>query len=337
VKILRISKKSKFGLDDDKPIEIISSPEIPNNVRRRATFSVARAEQYAQFGFHARNTHKIVSLEECHILKPDLYAFYEKLPSLIDVFPMNWKKFTLQINSTRAGFDVNVLGNMEHEELSAKNYEALGAVLGKLPVTRFSINGEALLTFTHSQVLFGEVPVPIPPGAFLQASDEGQRALLDAVLKILEKNSISSGVKIADLFCGCGAFALPLSRDFHVFGCDNHQGAIDALASAHRGVSGLKPVSAQMRDLFRQPLLPDELDQFEVVIFDPPRAGAPAQAKQLAQAHVPVIIGVSCNPKTFATDARLLKAGGYTLSQVQMVDQFAYSPHIELVGYFLKS
>ena len=325
-----------FESEEGVGYAFIPSPDISRNSRRRASFSVSRENGDYKIGFKARGTHRIVPLQECHILHPDLFKLYHNLSDFVDCIPDHIETFLIQINMCDGVFDLNLIGDLEAHDVSAENFEAIASKMRENPIARFSINGDILISLIDPVVNFDGIEVAVPPGAFLQASVAGQKALLEGVTDILGNANLGKTAKIADLFCGCGAFALPLSRHYRVYGADNHEEAIANLNKAYRRFSSqmLRVLDAQARDLFRQPLFPDELNDFDAIIFDPPRAGAPAQAKQMANSNVPLIIGVSCNPKTFATDARLLAKGGYTLTQVQLVDQFAYSPHIELIGKF---
>ncbi len=171
-----------------------------------------------------------------------------------------------------------------------------------------------------------------PPGAFLQATAAGEEALARLVL-----DAVGGAKKTADLFCGVGTFALRLAEKAEVFCAEGEAGALAACLRAARETPGLRPIKGERRDLFHRPLLAGELASFDAVVFDPPRAGAEAQARELAKSDVPTLAGVSCNPQTFARDARILIAGGYALERVTPVDQFLFSPHVELVGVFRKA
>jgi 23S rRNA (uracil1939-C5)-methyltransferase len=166
----------------------------------------------------------------------------------------------------------------------------------------------------------------LPPGAFLQATAEGEAVLTQLVLE-----HVGKARNVADLFCGVGPFALRLAERARVAAADADAAAIAALREAAK-TPGLKPIAVEARDLFRHPLAPDELKSFDAVVFDPPRQGAEAQARQLAASRVPLIVAVSCNATTFARDARILADGGYRLASVTPVDQFRYSAHVEIVG-----
>jgi len=167
-----------------------------------------------------------------------------------------------------------------------------------------------------------------PPGAFLQATAEGEQALVAAVLA-----AVGGAWRIADLFAGCGTFALPLAAGAEVLAVEGDAAMPAALAAAQRP-PGLRPVRTETRDLFRRPLLAADLAGFEAVVIDPPRAGAEAQSHALAASAVPTVAAVSCDPATFARDARILVDGGYRLVRVQPIDQFRWSGHVELAALF---
>lgn len=169
----------------------------------------------------------------------------------------------------------------------------------------------------------------MPAGTFLQATKAGEEILATLVIENAGKVK-----KVADLFSGVGVFALRLAANAQVFAADSDKGAIVALAEAVRRTSGLKPIETKARDLFREPLTARELNQFDAVVFDPPRAGAEAQARQLAKSTVKTVIAVSCDPASFARDARILIEGGYRLMRVTPVDQFAFTGHVETVALF---
>jgi 23S rRNA (uracil1939-C5)-methyltransferase len=199
-------------------------------------------------------------------------------------------------------------------------------------LARITRHGEMVAQQAQPILKIGDATVALPPGAFLQATAAAENALAKLVLEYA-----GSAKNVADLFCGIGPFALRLARKARVTAADSDQAAVEVLKRAVAGTKGLKPVMAEARDLFRRPLVPIELKSFDAVVFDPPRQGALAQARELAASKVPVVIAVSCDAETFARDARTLIDGGYRLDAVTPVDQFRYSPHIEIVARFRKS
>jgi 23S rRNA (uracil1939-C5)-methyltransferase len=173
----------------------------------------------------------------------------------------------------------------------------------------------------------GRATLALPPGAFLQATALGEETLARLVL-----DHVGAARAVADLFSGVGPFALRLAERARVVAADSDANAIDALRRAVAATSGLKPVSAERRDLFRRPFVAQELAGIDAVVFDPPRQGAEAQARELVRSRVPVIVAVSCNATTFARDVKILIDGGYRLDAVTPVDQFRYSAHVEIVA-----
>jgi 23S rRNA (uracil1939-C5)-methyltransferase len=198
-------------------------------------------------------------------------------------------------------------------------------------LARLTRHGELVLMRSPPVIAIGTAQVTLPPGSFLQATAAGEEALATLVFKHCK------GAKhIADLFCGVGPFALRLATRTRIAAFDSDSGAVTALQKAATSTSGLKPIKAEARDLFRRPLMPQELRDYDAVIFDPPRQGAQAQVQQLAASKIPVVVAVSCNAATFARDARILVNGGYRIEGVTPVDQFRHTPHVELVARFVR-
>jgi 23S rRNA (uracil1939-C5)-methyltransferase len=197
-------------------------------------------------------------------------------------------------------------------------------------LARLTRHGEMVLQRAAPTIRIGRASLVLPPGAFLQATAEGE-----AVLARLVVAHVASAKAVADLFAGVGPFALRIAERARVTAADADEPALAALRRA-ASAPGLKPVTTAARDLFRRPFAPHALKAFDAIVFDPPRQGAEAQARMLAEAAAPVIVGVSCNPATFARDARILVAGGYRLVRVTPVDQFRYTPHVELVARFVR-
>jgi 23S rRNA (uracil1939-C5)-methyltransferase len=234
------------------------------------------------------------------------------------------KPLDIQFTATETGLDVDVRGS---GTLSAASTAALARLAEHHRLARLTRHGEAVFQRATPTMQIGRAQVALPPGAFLQATTAGEAALA----RLVEEHC-RSAVRIADLFSGVGPFALRLAERARVTVADSDKEAIAALKRAAETTQGLKPVDAQVRDLFRRPLTPAELDAHDCVVFDPPRQGAHQQAKDIAVSAVPVVVAVSCNPATFARDARILTDGGYRLERVTPVDQFLYSPHVELVA-----
>ncbi|WP_343116321.1 class I SAM-dependent RNA methyltransferase [Ostreiculturibacter nitratireducens] len=298
----------------------------PARSRRRATLSGRRLKSGALLGLHARASDTVVEITDCQLLHPALMA---TLPALQEAVVLGGSRkgevaFTLTL--TKSGVDVAAEGG---KPLDSSLFQALATLAGAADLARLSWNGEPVATRRPPAQRFGEALVVPPPGAFLQATAEGEAALLSAV-----REAVGGASRIADLFCGCGTFALPLAEGAEVHAAEGEAAMIAALDHGWRHAPGLRRVTTETRDLFRRPLMPDELNRFDAVVIDPPRAGCEAQARELAASKVPVIAAVSCNPVTFARDARILSEGGYRLDWVLPVDQFRWSPHVELAARF---
>lgn len=292
--------------------------------RRRATLSGTRTKKGAMIGFHARKSDTIVPISDCFLLEPALLTVIPALEKITRMGASRSATISFSVTLTETGIDLLVTGA---KPLDGPLRAALPQVQSSF--SRLTWGDEPVFTETPPRITIGSARVTPPPGAFLQATQDGERALQAAVTKATE------GAKsIADLFCGVGTFALPLATKTPVHAVEAAQDLLDALDHATRFATGLKPITMERRDLFRRPLLPDELAKFDAVVIDPPRAGAEAQTIEIAKAQVPVIAAVSCNPVTFARDAAILTAAGYALDWVQPIDQFRWSPHVELAARF---
>ncbi|MFT0858501.1 class I SAM-dependent RNA methyltransferase [Ancylobacter sp. G4_0304] len=303
--------------------------------RRRATFhargtggSAPKGQDVLAVGFAGRRSHAVVAIDACPILAPSLAGALPAAWAVAQALAPVAKPLDIQVTATETGLDMDVRGS---GPLKPARVAMLARLAGEHRLARLTRHGELVLQREPPVLTMGRARVALPPGSFLQATAEGEAVLAQAVLSAV---TVAKAKHVADLFCGVGTFALRLAEIARVGAFESHAGAVEALAKAVRGTSGLKPVAAETRDLFRRPLLPMELKAFDAVVFDPPRQGAEAQARQLAASKVPLVIGVSCDPATFARDARLLVDGGYRLESVTPVDQFLYSTHVELVGVF---
>ncbi|GJL92111.1 class I SAM-dependent RNA methyltransferase [Hyphococcus sp.] len=299
--------------------------------RRRASFAVRKTAAGLVMGFNARASARIISIAQCKVLTPELEQALPDLRDLASATPLHWCKFDLNVTQCDNGLDVVFSGSDADEDLSGRDIEQLTQAARSANIIRLSITDAATAMFETPMVRFGGVSVAVPPGGFLQASHEGEAALAAFVF-----DHASSAKRIADLFSGCGTFSLPLAACAAVDAFDSDGLAIAALDSAARSAGLRYPLKPMQRNLFDRPLSTDELNVYDAVVFDPPRAGARAQSEQLAQSKVKRVIGVSCNPASFARDAAILRDGGYHLSQVLPVDQFVFSPHVELAGLFIK-
>ena len=298
----------------------------PPQSRRRATLAARRTKGGALLGFHARGSDVLVAVPNCQLLHPDLIATFPGLEALVKVGGSRSGELALTVTRSLGGPDVSVTGG---KPLDGALRMELARVAGAHGVARLTWDGEVVALSTAPMQRMGRALVSPPPGTFLQATEEGERALLRAV-----SDALGPVRRIVDLFAGVGTFALPLAERAEVLAVESDPAMMAALDKAARSAEGLKRVTVETRDLFRRPLEPDEFKGMDGVVIDPPRAGAEAQTEALARARVPVIAAVSCNPVTFARDAKTLIAAGYSLDWVQVVDQFRWSAHVELAARF---
>ena len=300
----------------------------PPRSRRRATFAARRTKGGSMIGFHARGSDALVQIPHCILLHPDLMAALPGLEELVRLGGSRSQELSLMVTRALGGPDVVVTGGKPLD--SALRLE-LARVVEAHAMARLTWNDEIVaLRATPIQTL-GKAKVAPPAGAFLQATEHGEQALLTTV-----RDALGPQKKIVDLFAGVGTFALPLAEMAEVHAVEGDAAMMAALDKAARQTQGLRAIKTEVRDLFRRPLEPDEFKTVTGVVIDPPRAGAEAQVARLAQAKVPVLAMVSCNPVTFARDAKVLVQAGYRLDWVQVVDQFRWSSHVELVGRFVK-
>ncbi|MBC7139633.1 MAG: class I SAM-dependent RNA methyltransferase [Defluviimonas sp.] len=296
----------------------------PARSRRRATLAGRRTRKGALVGFHGRASDTLTEIEHCLLLHPGLMAALPLLREVTMAGASRQGELGLTLTLTTGGVDLAVTGG---KPMDAPLFQALAGLAERGDLARLTWNGDPVATRRPPAQRFGAAEVVPAPGAFVQATAEGEAALLAAV-----SEALGGARRIADLFAGSGTFALPLASRAEVHAVEGEAAALAALDAGWRRAGGLHRLGTETRDLFRRPLLPDELRRFDAVVIDPPRAGAEAQAAELAASTVPVIAAVSCNPVTFARDARLLVAGGYRVDWVQVVDQFRWSPHVELVA-----
>jgi 23S rRNA (uracil1939-C5)-methyltransferase len=297
---------------------------IKTGTRRRAVFAARRESGQSRFGYHARHSHRIIEIGECPILTPQIAGTLKDLASLVSPIMPPKGEVRIAVTVTRSGLDVA----LEGPTLRAPALVPLaGPLVKKLGIARLSIAGETILRMADPVVLIDDVEVVLPPLAFLQAVEAAELAMARLVLQ-----GVGKAKKVADLYAGIGTFALRLAREGRVLAVEGSQNALDALGDAGRRPPGRKPIDTLRRDLARMPMSAGELAGFDAVVFDPPRAGAAAQAAELARSRVPRLVAVSCNPATLARDLRILVDGGYRIDKVTPVDQFLYSPHIESVA-----
>jgi len=296
--------------------------------RRRAVFSARRTEKGAVLGYNRMSSHEIVDIAECPVVLPAIEAALASLRSLAALVGGRRDAFHVTATQTASGLDIAVTGAgpMAEPVRRAAAEFALGERFARL-----SVDGEIVIEPRKPLVAFGPAAVPLPSGTFLQAVAAAEDALAGLVAAHLKKAR-----RIADLFAGTGAFALRLAQKAEVHAVEADAAALAALDKGFRGAAGLRRVIVEKRDLFRRPLTFKELNGFDGVVIDPPRAGAEDQSKQLARSDVPLVASVSCNPATLARDLAMLIDGGYRLTSVVPVDQFLWSPHVEVVALLEK-
>lgn len=294
--------------------------------RRRAVFSALRVGNRVLFGFHEAMTHRIVPLQVCLVVLPELARRLGVLERLAALLIDRRKELRMTVTQSLTGLDIAI---EDCAALTPKLRQAATAMAVGEDFARLTVAGETLIELRPPQIDIGGIAVLPPPGSFLQAvasaEDEMARVALDHLV---------GSKQVADLFCGVGAFALRLARHHAVHAVEADAPALAALDRARRTPAGLKPLTSERRDLFRRPLTAKELARFDGVLFDPPRAGAEAQSRELAGSSVKRIAAVSCNPTTLARDARILVEGGYRLKSVTPIDQFLWSHHVEAVALF---
>ncbi|MDP5219433.1 class I SAM-dependent RNA methyltransferase [Ruegeria sp. 2205SS24-7] len=313
---------SAQGIETDlRPIH--TSPAAS---RRRATLAVRRTKKGALAGFHGRASGVITEIAECQLLDPALLRAIPVAEALALLGGSRKGALAVTLTLSDAGLDVAVKGG---KPLDGPLVLALAQATEHHGLARLTWEDEVIAMRDPPTQRFGTATVLPPPGAFLQATKDGELALLEAV-----SEAIGDAKRIADLFAGCGTFSLPLARKAEVNAVEGEREMTRALDTGWRKASGLKKLTTEARDLFRRPLMPDELAKFDAVVLDPPRAGAEAQVAEIAAARVPVLAYVSCNPVSFARDAKTLIDAGYGLNWVQVVDQFRWSSHVELAASF---
>ena len=311
--------------------EILPTFATPPGVRRRLALHARRDGRNVRLGFKARRSWRLVELDVCVISDPKLVAALPALKALADPFLHSPKSApTLHITWTASGLDVDVTGvERKTGGLSADARAKAARAAAAGDIARVTLAGELIYQSRAPLVRVGPATVALPAGGFLQASTEAEAAMGDVVVE-----AIAGMDKVADLFCGVGTFTFRLAAVASVRAADASEPAIRALTAAIGTAPGLKSIVAEARDLTRRPLLAMEMKKLDAVVFDPPRAGALEQAREIAGSKVATAVGVSCNPQTFARDARVLVDAGFVLERVQPIDQFLWSPHVELVGVF---
>lgn len=301
--------------------------------RRRAVFAAVRAGHKVLFGYHTAKSNRLVDIQECAVVSSEIMACVPALRKLAgQILPRKGElKFTVTL--TQTGLDVAISGLGRSAD---KHIPALSEAAMMNDFARLTSDGETILEIRKPVLNMSGVAVSVPSGGFIQAASSAE-----AAMNALVRKGLDGCKKVADLFCGAGTLTFGIAAYANVHGVEGDAEALKALDQGRRTASGLKKLSLERRDLFRRPLMAQELNNFgkgyDGVVFDPPRAGAQAQCEELAKSDVKKIVAVSCNAASFARDLRILVDGGYEIKQVTPIDQFLYSPHVEVVALLERS
>lgn len=294
--------------------------------RRRVVLHLRPVEGTLRAGFMEAGTHNLVPIEHCPITVPALHAAPRVAEALGKVAAATGKPIDVAITATNEGLDVELRGSGRPPD---NIIQSLINVSQQADVARLSVHGEVLIERRRPAITVGRSSVVPPPGSFLQATSRGEEVLATEVVR-----AASGARKVVDLFSGIGPFSLRLAQSADVHAVEGQAAMLASLDRAARETPGLRRVTTEIRDLFRRPLLPTEFDRFDLAVIDPPRQGAEAQVGQMIMSSLARVIMVSCDPGTFARDAATLVGGGFALESVLPVDQFKWSPHVEIVGVF---
>ncbi len=305
--------------------EIAPTIMAPPHSRRRAIFAAHRTQGRIVIGFHGRRSHRIVPIADCAVIRPALQKLLPGLQAIAAIAAPPRDALTLAATETLTGIDLAITG--ASPSLSADRRAALAQAADELSLARLSINGEVAMERTPPILRMGGIDVVPPPGGFLQATQESETAMVNLVCEALDGAS-----KVVDLFSGAGTFTLPLAAHASVHAVEGEVAGLQALGRAIRKVRGIKPITTEKRDLFRQPLSQIDLSRFDGAVIDPPRAGAEAQTRELARSGIRQIAMVSCNAQTFARDLKIMVEAGFRIERLTPIDQFLWSPHVEIVA-----
>lgn len=314
------------GLD----IDLLALCRMPERSRRRAQFGVERKGRTTLIGFREDGQHTLVDLTDCLVLDQMILTALPLLRQLAEIAMPDQTSGRLAVTRLDAGLDVSF--DNGHKMLRPEERGTLARLVSNSSIIRLTVSGDPIVMAADPALTIAGVTVMPPPSAFLQAVAEAERILSDFILEHLPRKA----KRVVDLFCGIGTFTFPLARRASVTAFDSDRRALATLEHALRHAKGLKPVEVRQRDLFREPLSATELNAFDAVVFDPPRAGAALQAERLAKSRVPLVIAISCAPTTLARDARVLIDGGYEMGPLFPIDQFVYSPHLEVATVFAR-
>lgn len=298
--------------------------------RRRVTFAISRVRAQGKLtetrlGFHARGAHTFVPIEECRVITPRIAAALPALSRLAGVLGGFDEDSRLHVADLIGGLDIVVQGKVK--ALDAETRRKVAERAAEAGAARLTIAGDVIIERALATLATSRGEITLPPGAFFQAVEAAERAIAAGVLE-----AVGKAKRVADLFSGIGTLTLPLAAQARVLAVDSEKPSLLALAEAGRRANGLKPIETKLRDLFREPLSVKELEGFDAVVLDPPRAGAKAQSEMLARSAVPVVAMVSCNSSTMARDVKTLVDAGFSVDWVRPIDQFVWSDHVEAVA-----
>ncbi|MEQ1578630.1 MAG: methyltransferase [Hyphomicrobium sp.] len=308
--------------------QVMPLTAIAPRSRRRAFLGIEYTGKTVTIGFREEGQHTLVDMAECPVLDPLIVTALPVLKDMAKIAMPGRTSGRLVVTKLDHGLDVSF--DNGHKMLHSDDRQALAKLCKGARIIRLIVAGDMVVAHESTALTLGGVAVDPPPSIFLQAVPQAESLLIDLVVSALPPKA----KRVADLFCGIGTFALPLARKVQVFAADSDKRALAALETAARHASGLKPVEVRIRDLFREPLSPKELEGFDAVVFDPPRAGAAEQVERIARSKVRHVIAVSCAPTTLARDAKSLIDAGFKMGPVTPIDQFLFSPHTEAVAVF---
>jgi 23S rRNA (uracil1939-C5)-methyltransferase len=314
-------------------IDVEVGPAIAawGNGRRRASFHARVGPNGFVFGFAQAKSHTIEDITHCPVLTPGLNAALPRLRTLAQAMVPKGETIDLAVTETPTGIDVDITNAGRIERFERKGLERLGQLAEAAGIGRLTLHGQTAVSRSTPRIKMGRAIVAIPAGAFLQATNAGEEALSAKVLEW------TKGAKhVADLFAGLGTFGLRLKETAQVTAIEADPHAVAAMKQASDALAGGKTLTAIARDLYRAPYTPHEMKGVDAVVFDPPRAGAEAQALQIARSKIETVVAISCDAATFARDAAILVAGGYQLQEIVAFDQFRFTSHVEIAAKFVR-
>ena len=309
-------------------LETIIKPILTSktNSRRRVTLHGMKTKKSVTVGFFKRNTHELISTPSCELVNPEILSAFSLFEEITLIGATRKSIIEISVTVSKEGLDLNILNG---KKLDNQSIMKITGLCESFNIARITWNEDLLANFLNPTIVFQGIAITPPPNAFLQATEQGQEILItNAMLSVFDSD------KVIDLFSGCGTFTLPAAKRSEVLAIDKTKSMLTAIDQAWRETTGLKKVTSRSQDLFKEPVGKEELNSFDAAIIDPPRVGAEAQSHELAKSHIKRISSVSCNPRTFSRDAKILVDSGFKIDWVQPIDQFLWSSHIELVAQF---